>query len=162
MYHHKALAKTSQGNFVTDWINLTEGKFYKLRGQHIDYGGGMWSQVAVEFEKQGSEAHPMAAKAVQSWRIEQDNVAETWTLVVNNPSTGKYKIGLKSPLETTSWLSDEITSNGDAGHVRSKLYGFFSAKTRTESDIEVTLVMYDAAGVIVTSSAAANKFIYTI
>jgi len=118
MYHHIALASSAQGKFVTDWINLTEGKFYKLRGQQLDFGGGMFSQVAVEFEKPGSEGHSMAAKAVQSWRIEQDNVAETWTLVVNNPSSGKYKIGLKSPLETTSWLSGEISSNGSADHVR--------------------------------------------
>ena len=104
----------------------------------------------------------MATKAVQSWRIEQDNTAEKWTLVINNPSTGKFKVSLKSPKQTTSWLSEEITANGDANHMRSKLYDFFGHKDRTQSDIHVTLVMHDAAGAETAVAADAKKHTYTI
>lgn len=67
---------------MTDWQNLAAGQYYKLRGMNRDTGGGMFSTVSVEFEKPGSESHPMAAKAVQSWRIEQDNTPETWKLTI--------------------------------------------------------------------------------
>lgn len=104
----------------------------------------------------------MATKAVQSWRIEQDNVAEKWTLVINNPSTGKFKVSLKSPKQTTSWLSDEITSNGDAGHMRLKLLGFFNHRDRTHCDIHVTLVMHDTNSAETAVAANAVKHTYTI
>ena len=72
---------TNQGKFRTDLIDLQDNKFYKIRGQHRVYGGWeTWGTVSVEFIQPGSENHPMAAKAVQSWRIEQTNVPETWTL----------------------------------------------------------------------------------
>lgn len=42
------------------------------------------------------------------------------------------------------------------------LYGFFSASTRTASDISVTLVMYDGSNVVTTNAALAKKYIYTV
>lgn len=162
-YHHiSSYASAARGKFVTEWLNLTEGKFYKLRSVHLDWGGASWAQVAVEFEKPGSEAHPMAAKAVQSLRIEQDNVAETWTLVINNPSSGKFKVGLKSPKETTTWLSGEIASNLNAFDMYLKIRDFFTADARAATDINVTLKMYDATNTETTIAANATKYIYTI
>ena len=161
-YYHKDSPTNSQGKYVTDWLNLDEGKFYKLRGMNRDTGGGMWSTVSLEFEKPGSEKHPMAAKAIQSWRIEQNNVAEQWTISVTNPSSGQYKLGLKSPKETTTWISDSIPCNTNAEGLKYKIGGFFSSNTRTSSDISVSLVMYDAANAVTTSTASAKKYVYTI
>jgi hypothetical protein len=124
----------------------------------------MFATISVEFRDGVNtfETHPMAAKAVQSWRIEQDTIPETWTLTINNPSSGTFKVGLKSPLESTTWYSDAIACNSNAGTMRNKLYGFFSANTRTSSDISVSLTMYDASGAVTTTSSAATKYVYTI
>jgi PA14 domain len=70
-YNQNDNPNSSQGNFVTNWITLEAGKYYKLRGQHRDTGGDYWSTVSLEFKKPGSEDHPMAAKAVQSLKIDQ-------------------------------------------------------------------------------------------
>jgi hypothetical protein len=78
-YYHQNIdpSETTLGKFVTDPINLVEGKYYKIRGQHkVITGAETWSTVSVEFLQPGSENHPMAAKAVQSWRIEQTNIPE--------------------------------------------------------------------------------------
>jgi len=146
-YHH---TDPNQGKFVTDWIQMTGGSYYKIRGVHKDGGGGMFSTVSMEYKKDGSTFtdKPMASKAVQSWRIEQTNVAEEWTLTVAAPSTGKYKLGLKSPKESTTWFSNEIDCDAPAWELRNRLYPFFSANSRTGSDISVTLTMYDSSNVV--------------
>lgn len=69
-YYHINPAEDYQGKIVTDLIDLEADKLYKIRAQHKDFGGGYWASFAVEFMQPGSENHPMAAKAVQSWRIE--------------------------------------------------------------------------------------------
>jgi hypothetical protein len=89
-------------------------------------------------------------------------VAEQWTITVNNPSTGKYKLSMKSPKETTAWLSDEIACNASAWTMRDRLWDFFASNKRAHSHIAVTLVMYDAAGVVTTTSNLAKKYVYTI
>lgn len=48
-YYHVEPATSSAGKFVTDYITLTAGTYYKLRGQHRDTGGGMFSTVSVEY-----------------------------------------------------------------------------------------------------------------
>lgn len=134
-YVHTNPATNYQGKIVTDWITLEAGKFYKLRGQHRDTGGSTWSNVSVEFQKPNSEAHPMAAPAVQSWRIEQTNVAESWTLTVQNPSASTYKLAFLYPGTTTNWISEEIACNASAGTVRNKIAGFFNHNSRAGSNI---------------------------
>jgi hypothetical protein len=161
-YNHKENPNNSQGNFVTNWIDLEAGKFYKLRGQHKDTGGDYFSTVSVEFEKPGSESHPMAAKAVQSLKVEQSNVAETWTLTIVNPGTGTFKLSLKSPLESTAWLSGAIACNLSATEMRLSLIAFFNYPTRVDSDISVSRTIYDAAGLVTTSTSSAKKYVYTI
>jgi hypothetical protein len=147
---------------VTDPITLTEGKFYKLRAQHKDTGGDMWATWSVEFIQPGSENHPMAAKQVQSWKIIQDNIPETWTITIANPGTGKFKMSMKSPKETTSWLSGEITCNTSADGMRSALIGFYNNGARANSNISVARTMLDASDVLTTDTAAAKKYVYTI
>jgi hypothetical protein len=89
-------------------------------------------------------------------------VAEQWTITVNNPSTGKYKLSMKSPKETKAWLSSEIPCNASAGHMRDYLNPFFSSHLRANSGISVKLEMYDQAGVLTTTSNLAKKYVYTI
>ena len=88
-------------------------------------------------------------------------MAEQWTLTVNNPGSGKYKLSMKSPKETTSWLSDEIACNASAGTFRDRIWNFFADSKRAGSHISVTLVMFDADGVVTTNSALAVKYVYT-
>jgi hypothetical protein len=62
-YYH---SDPDQGQFVSNWISLEAGKFYKLRAQHRDMGGGMFATISVEYRNgdQTFENHPMAGKAV--------------------------------------------------------------------------------------------------
>jgi hypothetical protein len=39
----------SLGDWQSNFFALNEGSFYKYQFQHIDYWGGYWSSVAVEF-----------------------------------------------------------------------------------------------------------------
>lgn len=117
--------------------------------------------MSVEFEAPGSEEHPMAAKAVQNWTIEQDHTPEQWTLTVLNPSSFTYKLGMKSPKETTVWYSAEIPCNASANTLKYIIAGFFSAWSRAGSDITVSLTMYDVNGVITTNLVDATKYVYT-
>lgn len=160
-YYHQDPTE-NQGKFVTDLLDLEAGKYYKLRAQHKDTGGSMWGTWSVEFMQPGSESHPMASKAVQSWKIEQENIPEQWTITINNPGTGKFKLSMKSPKETTSWLSGEITANTSADGMRSGLIGFYNNGARANSNIAVTRTMYDAGGLETTVLADAKKFIYKV
>jgi len=99
---------------------------------------------------------------VQSWRIDQSNVAEQWTITVNNPSTGKYKLSMKSPKETKAWLSGEIPCNAHPDLLRDHLNQFFASHLRANSPVSVKLEMYDQAGVLTTTSNLAKKYVYTI
>lgn len=161
-YFHLDQPTASQGKFRTDWITLQEGKFYKIRGQNRDTGGGMFSNVAMEFERPGSETHPMATKAVQNWRIKQDNVPETWKIEILNPNSQKFKLGLKSPKETEQWVSPDIECNISANQMAYRLDNFFSRSATVSSGISVTLVMYDVNNVVTTVSANSKKNVYTI
>ena len=104
----------------------------------------------------------MAAKAVQSWRIEHTNVPEQWTLTIANPGTGKFKLSLRSPLESKDWESGEIACNSSADTMKWALYGFFADWQRAGSDITVTLAMFDAKGLATTVVANATKYVYTV
>lgn len=161
-YVHDNPISSYQGKIVTDWITLQAGKFYKIRGQHRDTGGSMWSNVSVEFQKPNSEAHPMAAPAVQSWRIEQTNVAERWTVTVQNPSAGAYKLAFLYPGTSTNWISASIAANASAATFANAIRGFFSASNRANSNISVTLEMYDAANALTTVTASATKYVYVV
>lgn len=88
-------------------------------------------------------------------------MAEQWTLTVNNPGTGKYKLSMKSPKETTSWLSEEIACNASAWTFRDRIWNFFADSKRAWSHITVTLAMFDADGVVTSNSALAKKYVYT-
>jgi hypothetical protein len=148
---------------VTDLIDLEAGKFYKIKAQHKDFGGGYWASFAVEFMQPGSENHPMAAKAVQSWRIEQENTPETWTLEILNPSsTGTFKLSMKSPKQTTAFITDAIACNVVSGTLESRLNAFFNSSARAGSVCKVTRTMYDANGAVTTTTASAKKYVYTI
>ena len=118
--------------------------------------------TAVEFKKANTAGHPKTTRAVQSLRIEQGGLPETWTITVLNPGAGQYKLTMKSPKETTAWISNAINSNTSAAALRTELYNYFSANSRTGSDIGVNLVMYDAANAVTTVAANAKKYIYTI
>jgi hypothetical protein len=116
--------------------------------------------TAVEFKKANTAGHPKATRAVQSLRIEQSGLPETWPITMLNPGTGQYKLTMKSPKETTAWVSNAI--NCSAAALRTELYNFCSVGSRTGSDVSVNLVMYDAANLVTTVAANAKKYIYTV
>lgn len=56
-YYHQNVdpTETGLGKFVTDLINMEEGKYYKLRGQHkVISGNPTWGTVSVEFMQPNS------------------------------------------------------------------------------------------------------------
>jgi hypothetical protein len=69
---------------------------------------------------------------------------------------------LQSPKETKTWASGKINCNSNAGQMKSSIQGFFTNSKRTGSNISVSLVMTDSAGVITTNSALSKKNVYTV
>lgn len=51
---------------ITDWIELTEGEHYYMKGEHYDGGGGDHYSVAVEIEatEDSLEGHHHSMKEV--------------------------------------------------------------------------------------------------
>ena len=106
--------------------------------------------------------HPLTTKAVQQVRIENTNVAEKWFIEVKNPSSGQYRLDFTDPKTNEVWKSDAINANGSASHVFYKIRGFFTSGSRSGSEINVELTMYDAQDAVTTNSADATKYVYEV
>jgi len=64
-----------EGNqYISEWIALTKGEFYKIEAKHLEYGGSDDLTVSVEFEKEDTTGHHHAAKEIQILSIDPENV----------------------------------------------------------------------------------------
>lgn len=78
--------------YISDWIMLTQDEYYKIDAYHTQGSGSAHFTVSVEFKSGGSPGHPMATKETQVFTIDQDNVAETWEVIITDPSDGEYRL----------------------------------------------------------------------
>ena len=46
--------------YISDWVSLTEGEFYKVEGYAMEWSGGDHFTVSVEYEQIDTAGHPQA------------------------------------------------------------------------------------------------------
>mmetsp|Transcript_466 Transcript_466/g.685 ORF Transcript_466/g.685 Transcript_466/m.685 type:complete len:87 (-) Transcript_466:1180-1440(-) len=71
--YHAPADETSSHKWVSDWITLEAGEFYKVEGFHGEYTNGDHATVSVEYEKSSisvtvgdkTSNHHHASKEVQ-------------------------------------------------------------------------------------------------
>ena len=149
------------GTYQSNWIALTQGKYYPFKATHVDGGGGFWFTGAVEFKKTSpATGHPHATRALQNLRVEQTLVAEAWKIEVLNPNGDKFRLGLKTASMADYWYSGGMACNLSASQMKSAISGYFSKYFGT--DLYVTLTMYDSAGVVTTVTANSKKNVYSV
>lgn len=87
---------------MSEWVNLTKGEKYYMKGIHFDYGGGDHFTVGVEINKTESmniTNHHHAMKEIQHLKIgPKDPKFETTRLTITNPSKGgTFALSLQNP-----------------------------------------------------------------
>ena len=137
---------TSQ--YISAWIALTEGEYYKIDALHGNDRGASHMTVSVEVKDlvSPSAGHPQAISETQQILIDQDNVAETWEIHVTDPSSGVYALVFMDPKDDEFVRTeDNIRSDCSAGtfedRIRDRYY-----KHHVGSSVTVTKTNYDAAG----------------
>ena len=55
---------TSTSQYITDWISLTEGEFYKIEGFMMEYTNSDHFTVSVEYQQTDSTGHHHANKEI--------------------------------------------------------------------------------------------------
>ena len=148
--------------FVSSWMSLTQGEFYKIGGTHWNNSGKSHYTVSMEFEQLNTSGHPNAAPEIQHLEISMQNTYETWTLRVDNPDNGNFMIKFlvpdSNPLEF--WDSEYISADASAWGLQSKIQNYWRYKFG--SNIDVVKKTFDVSGAETTITADVVSAIYTI
>jgi len=83
--------------YITAWVALTAGEFYKVEGYAVEGTGKDHFTVSVEYEQAATTGHPKANKEIQELRIDQDNVEEKFDIIIENPVGGYFVIQFVNP-----------------------------------------------------------------
>lgn len=67
---YEAMSLTTDYDYISDWIFLTAGEFYKLEAYHYEDGGSAHFTASVEFQQSNTAGHPKANKEVQKFKID--------------------------------------------------------------------------------------------
>ena len=148
---------------VSDWISLVAGESYYMEGHHLEYGHGEHFTVSMEFQSADSTAHPKASTSVQKFHISHTNVAEEWTLTINNPDSGSFLLNFIVATANGPVVKQTLPMNADmsAGTLRQRIVQLVYTKFYG-SNIEVTKLRYDVNDVVTDVTADVVKAIYTI
>ena len=75
---------TDSNQYISAWVALTKGEFYKIEGYMIEWGGADHFTVSVEFEKANTVGHHHANKEIQVLTYATDNSPEEFTVTIEN------------------------------------------------------------------------------
>ena len=140
-------------SYISEWIELTEGEFYRMEGYTMEWSGSDHFTAAVEFEMAETNGHHHARKEIQVLSILTDDIPEQFQITISGANgDGSYKVQFINPLYDPTdkdsvqlWRSDDIKANWDAWQVRDKIQGYFTSIWGSALDYE--RVDYDADGV---------------
>lgn len=151
--------------YISNWIALTEGEYYKIDALHANSGSAGHITVSVEVQTLPGAAagHPKATRETQQIIIDQDNVAETWEIHVTDPSDGVYAIVFTDPKDDEFIRTEEnIKSNCGADTFEDRIRKPYY-KDHVGSSVTVTKTNYDAAGMPDPVDASLiTKSVYTV
>ena len=158
---------SDSSQYISDWVALTEGEFYKVEGYMMEYSGDDHFTVSVEYEQADTTAHHHANKEIQVMRIDQTNIAEKFNIEISGSMGQNFFIQFvdpnwtdSQPIEDMFWKTDEIADDCSASTMRNRIKGYFSSKWG--SDISVAKVDYDIMDMETSDSDAVMKSIYTV
>lgn len=125
---------------------MTGGKYYKIDAIHTQSSGAQHLTASVEFKAAGQGAHPMATKETQVLLIDQDNQAETWEVIVTDPSSGAYRLVFQDPDTLEFIQTDEIFHADDSEWAfNDKIWNPYY-KHHAHSSTKTTKTSYDENG----------------
>jgi hypothetical protein len=83
-------------------------------------------------------------------------------LTISNPDSGSYKLNILIPTITPAsyWQSVAISANTNANGFYKGISGYYSKYFN--SNIDVTLQMFDAANTLTTNATLATTYTYTV
>ena len=166
--HYFMTPETSDSSqYISEWIALAEGEFYKIEGYMMEYSSSDHFTVSVEYEQADTAGHHHANKEIQILRIDQTNIEEKFNIEVSGSVGENYYITFVDPnwtedqaFEDMIWKSDEIADDCSASSMRNRIKGYFSSVWG--SDISVTSVDYDMMDMETDDSDLVMKTIYTV
>lgn len=135
--------------YISEWITLTAGEYYKIDAAHINDGSSGHFTVSVEFKSatMNISGHKNAAKETQILEISQDQVPETWSLTVTDPSNGAYYLVFQNPNDLQEYVRTEdiLTANMSADTFAKRIRAPFY-KDYVGASTTVTKTNYDEFG----------------
>lgn len=166
--HYFMIPDASDANqYISDWVSLTEGEFYKIEGYMMETWGDDHFTVSVEYQQADSTGHHHANKEIQIMRVDQTNVEEKFTVEISGSIGGLFQIQFVNPLWVDGdninhmfWKSEEISDNCSASTLRNEIKGYFS--WLWGSDITVTAISYDASGIETTDPSLVYSTTFTV
>ena len=94
--------------------------------------------------------------------INQDNVPETWEVIITDPSAGAYKLAFQDP-DTLEFVTtdDVMKANDSADTFRKRIYNPYY-RHHVGSTVTVTTTYKDENGLETTDFSLAKQLIYTV
>lgn len=154
--------------YISDWLDLEEGEYYKIDGYHMEWTGSDHFTVSVEYEMADSSGHHHARKEIQILSIETDQIFEEFEITVEGATgSGVFKIQFFNPFYDPEdddskpfWLSDEMSDDVTASTMQGHIDNYF--QQYWGSNIYVVKVDYDASDVETEDSSLIVKSVYTV
>ena len=104
----------------------------------------------------------MSSKETQVLLIEQDNVAETWDVIVTDPSNGAYRLVFQDPVTLEYIQTDDILRSDESEwSFNDKVYKPYY-KEHVKSLIQTTKTSYDENGLETSDPALVKTVKYKV
>ena len=166
--HYFVTPPEDSHQYISDWVDLAAGEFYKIEGYAMEWSGNDHFTVSVEFEKADTSDHHLANKEIQILSIETDMIFEEFEISISGATGGGvFKVQFFNPLYDPDnedsiqfWMSDEIEDNCSSSTMRNRIEGYFSAIWG--SAIYVDKVDYDELDQETEDDSLVVKSIYTV
>ena len=96
----------------SSYYTLTEGRYYRIRGQHRQSESQSHFTVSLEARDAYTSGHSEGNREVQTFEINQTNVPETWSIEITDPSAwGQWFLQFTKTDATQQYVPIDATYN---------------------------------------------------
>ena len=150
--------------------SLTEGRYYRIRGQHKNHSGSAHFTVSLlaenAFTQVNGADHPNGQREIQVFEIDQDQTPEQWEIEITSPtSDGGFFLTMTKEDGETVYVPEEAEDNfsfdTSAGNLCNHLQRDYFNPVKGTS-VSCTRVMYDELDAETSDFSLATKIIFTI
>lgn len=107
-----------------------------------------------------ADPHPKTSHTMQQISMNQVNTFEEWSITIGAPDSGTFQVNFLNPITAKLWQSDPLAADSSADTLRNRIKSYYTSNFG--ANIEVSRIMFDAAGVETTDSTLATTFTHTI